>query len=137
MIKKKQFVVNVALATLLACPMSMMAGIPCNGPADNNDDDDDDEITIVVHGPHRLPLDQPLVSAKFDAGNGIVEITFGEALTNVNVKIFKNGMMMDWYIGNAVAGTKYMTPVGNDGSNTGIVLYIVSSGKVCSVISID
>ena len=125
--KKIQMII-VALATLLACPMSM-AGTPSFGPAD--------EIPIVVHGPHRLPLDQPLVSAEFDAGNGIVEITFSEALTNVNVKILKNGMMMDWYIGNAVAGTKYMTPVGNDGSNTGIVLYIVSSGKVCSVISID
>lgn len=129
MIKRKQLVVNVVLAALLACPMNVMAGTPSFGPAD--------EIPIVVHGPHRLPLDQPLVSAEFDAGNGIVEITFGEALANVNVKIFKNGMMMDWYIGNAVAGTKYMTPVGNDGSNTGIVLYIVSSGKVCSVISID
>ena len=137
MMKKKQFIFSAALAVLFACPMSMMAGIPCYGPADNNDDDDDDEITIVVHGPHRLPLDQPLVSAEFDAGNGIVEITFSEALANVNVKILKNGMMMDWYIGNAVAGTEYRIPVGNDGSNTGIVLYIVSSGKVCSVISLD
>lgn len=125
--KKIQMII-VALATLLACPMSM-AGTPSFGPAD--------EIPIVVHGPHRLPLDQPLVSAEFNEGNGIVEITFSEALANVNVKILKNGMMMDWYIGNAVAGTEYRIPVGNDGSNTGIVLYVASQGNVFSVINLN
>ena len=134
--KKKQMII-VALATLLAWPMSMMAGIPCYGPADNNDDDDDDEITIVVHGPHRLPQDLPLVSAEFNEGSGIVEITFSEALANVNVKIWKNGMMADWYIGDVVAGTEYMMPVGNDGSNTGIVLYVFSQGNVFSVINLN
>lgn len=125
--KKIQMII-VALATLLACPMSM-AGTPSFGPAD--------EIPIVVHGPHRLPQDLPLVSAEFNAGNGIVEITFGEALANVNVKIWKNGMMADWYIGDVVVGTEYMMPVGNDGSNTGIVLYVFSQGNVFSVINLN
>lgn len=125
--KKNQMII-VALATLLAWPMSM-AGTPSFGPAD--------EIPIVVHGPHRLPLDMPLVSAEFNEGNGIVEITFGEALPNVNVKIWKNGMMADWYIGDVVAGTEYMMPVGNDGSNTGIVLYVFSQGNVFSVINLN
>ena len=137
-------------------PQALMEVLQAIEPAFENPETANDVLTYYTFGKaafglydemYKMKLLQPdavdnnmmneALSAEFDAGNGIVEITFGEALTNVNVKIFKNGMMMDWYIGNAVAGTKYMTPVGNDGSNTGIVLYIVSSGKVCSVISID
>ena len=137
MMKKKHFIISAALAALLAWPMSTVAGTPSFGPVDDDDDDDSDEAPILVHGPHRLPLDLPLVSAEFNEGSGIVEITFGEALPNVNVKIWKNGMMADWYIGDVVAGTEYMMPVGNDGSNTGIVLYVFSRGNVFSVINLN
>ena len=137
MMKKKQMII-VALATLLAWPMSMGAGNYGFYPVDDDDlDDDDDEIPILVHGPHRSPQNKPLASAEFNVGSGTVEITFNKSLANVNVQIWKNGMMMNWYIGNAVAGTEYMIPVGNDGSNTGMVLYVVSQGKVFSVINLD
>ena len=138
MIKKKQFVVNVALATLLACPMSMMAGIPCNGPADNNDDDDDDEIPILVHGPHRLLLDQPLVNAEFIEECETMEITICKTLPKVNVVICKNGVgVTNCYLGDTVAGSEYMIPVDNDTDTTGMVLYIISAGEVFSVINLN
>ena len=128
MMKKKQMII-VALATLLAWPMSMMAGNYGFYPID--------DVPIVVHGPHRSPQNKPVAIAEFNAGSGTVEIAFNKSLANVNVQIWKNGMMMNWYIGDAVAGNEYIIPVGNDGNNTGMVLYVVSQGKVFSVINLD
>lgn len=127
--KKKQFI-NVALATLLACPMNIVAGTPGFGP--------DDEVPIVVHGPHRGPQNKPVAVAAYNEDAGMVDITFCKTLADVSVSICKNGVgVMNCHLGDATAGSEYVIPLDNDMDTTGMVIYIVSEGEVFSVINLN
>ena len=137
MMKKKDFI-NVVLAALFAFPMSTFACTPSFGPADDDDDDDYDDAPILVHGPHRAPQNKLLVDAEFFEECETLEITISKTLPKVSVVICKNGVgVMNCYLGDTVAGSDYAIPLDNDTDTTGMVLYIVSAGKVCSVISLD
>ena len=130
MMKKKQLMIHVAMAALLAFPMSSVASTYGFYPVD--------EIPIVVHGPHRAPQNKPVARAKYNEFSGTVEITFCKSLANVSVLICKNGVgMTNCYLGDAAAGSEYVIPLDNDTDTTGMVLYIVSAGKVFSVINLN
>lgn len=123
---KKQFI-NVTLAALLACPISAEANTYSFYPVD--------EVPIVVHGPHRLFQYTPLVDVEYD--NGTVGIRFCQTLKNVSVLIYKNGVgTMNYNLGDAPAGREYAILLGNDGNTEGMVLYVVSAGKVVSINSL-
>lgn len=122
--------IRVAMAALLAFPINTVSGTPGFGPLD--------EIPIVVHGPHRAPQNKLLVDADFFEECETLEITISKTLPKVSVVICKNGVgVMNCYLGDTVAGSDYAIPLDNDTDTTGMVLYIVSAGKVCSVISLD
>ena len=138
MMKKKQLIIYVAMAALLACPISTEANAYGFYPVDDNDDDDHDEAPILVHGPHRSPQNKPVVKVEYNNNDGTVEIRFCKTLTNVSVVICKNGVgVMNCSLGDAPAGSEYMIPLDNDMDTTGMVLYIVSAGRVVSVINLN
>lgn len=123
---KKQFI-NVTLAALLACPISAVASTYSFYPVD--------EVPIVVHGPHRLLQSTPVVEVEYN--NGTVEIGFCQTFKNVSVLIYKNGVgVMNCYVGDAPAGSEYVIQLDNYGNNEGMVLYVVSAGKVVSINSL-
>ena len=137
MMKKKQLMIHVAMAALLAFPMSSVASTYGFYPVDD-EDEDDDEVPILVHGPHRAPQNKPVARAKYNEFSGTVEITFCKSLANVSVLICKNGVgMTNCYLGDAAAGSEYVIPLDKDTDTTGMVLYIVSTGKVFSVINLN
>ena len=119
---KKQFI-NVTLAALLACPISAEANTYSFYPVD--------EVPIVVHGPHRLFQYTPVVEVEYDNHNGTVGIRFCQTLMNVSVLIYKNGVgTMNYSVGNAPAGSEYVMQLDDNGNTEGMVLYVVSAGKV-------
>lgn len=133
MMNKKLFI-NVTLAALLACPISSVANTYGFYPVDD-DDEDYDEAPIFVHAPHRLLQSTPVVEVKNN--NGTVEIGFCQTLMNVSVLIYKNGVgVMNCYVGDAPAGSEYVIQLDNYGNNEGMVLYVVSAGKVVSINSL-
>lgn len=122
MMNKKLFI-NVTLAALLACPISAVANTYSFYPVD--------EVPIVVHGPHRLFQYTPVVEVEYDNHNGTVGIRFCQTLMNVSVLIYKNGVgTMNYSVGNAPAGSEYVMQLDNNGNTEGMVLYVVSAGKV-------
>ena len=122
MMNKKLFI-NVTLAALLACPISAVANTYSFYPVD--------EVPIVVHGPHRLFQYTPVVEVEYDNHNGTVGIRFCQTLMNVSVLIYKNGVgTMNYSVGNAPAGSEYVMQLDNNGNTDGMVLYVVSAGKV-------
>lgn len=126
---KKQFI-NVTLAALFACPISSVANTYSFYPVD--------EVPIVVHGPHRLFQYTPVVEVEYDNHNGTVGIRFCQTLMNVNVLIYKNGVgTMNYSVGNAPAGSEYVMQLDNNGNTEGMVLYVVSAGKVVAVNNLD
>lgn len=126
---KKQFI-NVTLAALFACPISSVANTYSFYPVD--------EVPIVVHGPHRLFQYTPVVEVEYDNHNGTVGIRFCQTLMNVSVLIYKNGVgTMNYSVGNAPAGSEYMMQLDNNGNTEGMVLYVVSAGKVVAVNNLD
>lgn len=126
---KKQFI-NVTLAALLACPISAEANTYSFYPVD--------EVPIVVHGPHRLFQYTPVVEVEYDNHNGTVGIRFCQTLMNVSVLIYKNGVgTMNYSVGNAPAGSEYVMQLDNNGNTEGMVLYVVSAGKVVAVNNLD
>ena len=126
---KKQFI-NVTLAALLACPISAVANTYSFYPVD--------EVPIVVHGPHRLFQYTPVVEVEYDNHNGTVGIRFCQTLMNVSVLIYKNGVgTMNYSVGNAPAGSEYVMQLDNNGNTEGMVLYVVSAGKVVAVNNLD
>jgi hypothetical protein len=127
MMNKKLFI-NVTLAALLACPISAVANTYSFYPVD--------EVPIVVHGPHRLFQYTPVVDVEYD--NGTVGIRFCQTLKNVSVLICKNGVgTMNYSVGNAPAGSEYVMQLDNNGNTEGMVLYVVSAGKVVAVNNLD
>ena len=119
---KKQFI-NVTLAALFACPISSVANTYSFYPVD--------EVPIVVHGPHRLFQYTPVVEVEYDNHNGTVGIRFCQTLMNVSVLIYKNGVgTMNYSVGNAPAGSEYVMQLDDNGNTEGMVLYVVSAGKV-------
>lgn len=126
---KKQFI-NVTLAALFACPISSVANTYSFYPVD--------EVPIVVHGPHRLFQYTPVVEVEYDNHNGTVGIRFCQTLMNVSVLIYKNGVgTMNYSVGKAPAGSEYMMQLDNNGNTEGMVLYVVSAGKVVAVNILD
>lgn len=126
---KKQFI-NVTLAALFACPISSVANTYSFYPVD--------EVPIVVHGPHRLFQYTPVVEVEYDNHNGTVGIRFCQTLMNVSVLIYKNGVgTMNYSVGNAPAGSEYVMQLDNNGNTEGMVLYVVSAGKVVAVNILD
>ena len=126
---KKQFI-NVTLAALFACPISAVANTYSFYPVD--------EVPIVVHGPHRLFQYTPVVEVEYDNHNGTVGIRFCQTLMNVSVLIYKNGVgTMNYSVGNAPAGSEYVMQLDNNGNTEGMVLYVVSAGKVVAVNNLD
>lgn len=126
---KKQFI-NVTLAALFACPISSVANTYSFYPVD--------EVPIVVHGPHRLFQYTPVVEVEYDNHNGTVGIRFCQTLMNVSMLIYKNGVgTMNYSVGNAPAGSEYMMQLDNNGNTEGMVLYVVSAGKVVAVNNLD
>jgi hypothetical protein len=126
---KKQFI-NVTLAALFACPISSVANTYSFYPVD--------EVPIVVHGPHRLFQYSPVVEVEYDNHNGTVGIRFCQTLMNVSVLIYKNGVgTMNYSVGNAPAGSEYVMQLDNNGNTEGMVLYVVSAGKVVAVNNLD
>lgn len=126
---KKQFI-NVTLAALFACPISSVANTYSFYPVD--------EVPIVVHGPHRLFQYTPVVKVEYDNHNGTVGIRFCQTLMNVSVLIYKNGVgTMNYSVGNAPAGSEYVMQLDNNGNTEGMVLYVVSAGKVVAVNNLD
>lgn len=126
---KKQFI-NVTLAALFACPISAVANTYSFYPVD--------EVPIVVHGPHRLFQYTPVVKVEYDNHNGTVGIRFCQTLMNVSVLIYKNGVgTMNYSVGNAPAGSEYVMQLDNNGNTEGMVLYVVSAGKVVAVNNLD
>ena len=126
---KKQFI-NVTLAALFACPISSVANTYSFYPVD--------EVPIVVHGPHRLFQYTPVVEVEYDNYNGTVGIRFCQTLMNVSVLIYKNGVgTMNYSVGNAPAGSEYVMQLDNNGNTEGMVLYVVSAGKVVAVNNLD
>jgi hypothetical protein len=126
---KKQFI-NVTLAALFACPISSVANTYSFYPVD--------EVPIVVHGPHRLFQYTPVVEVEYDNHNGTVGIRFCQTLMNVSVLIYKNGVgTMNYSVGNAPAGSEYVMQLDNNGNTEGMVLYVVSAGKVVAVNNLD
>lgn len=122
---KKQFI-NVTLAALFACPISSVANTYSFYPVD--------EVPIVVHGPHRLFQYTPVVEVEYDNHNGTVGIRFCQTLMNVSVLIYKNGVgTMNYSVGNAPAGSEYVMQLDDNGNTEGMVLYVVSAGKVVAV----
>ena len=122
MMNKKLFI-NVTLAALLACPISAVANTYSFYPVD--------EVPIVVHGPHRLFQYTPVVEVEYDNHNGTVGIRFCQTLMNVSVLIYKNGVgTMNYSVGNAPAGSEYVMRLDDNGNTEGMVLYVVSAGKV-------
>ena len=129
MMNKKLFI-NVTLAALLACPISAEANTYSFYPVD--------EVPIVVHGPHRLFQYTPVVEVEYDNHNGTVGIRFCQTLMNVSVLIYKNGVgTMNYSVGNAPAGSEYVMQLDNNGNTEGMVLYVVSAGKVVAVNNLD
>ena len=129
MMNKKLFI-NVTLAALLACPISSVANTYSFYPVD--------EVPIVVHGPHRLFQYTPVVEVEYDNHNGTVGIRFCQTLMNVSVLIYKNGVgTMNYSVGNAPAGSEYVMQLDNNGNTEGMVLYVVSAGKVVAVNNLD
>lgn len=129
MMNKKLFI-NVTLAALLACPISAVANTYSFYPVD--------EVPIVVHGPHRLFQYTPLVEVEYDNHNGTVGIRFRQTLMNVSVLIYKNGVgTMNYSVGNAPAGSEYVMQLDDNGNTEGMVLYVVSAGKVVAVNNLD
>lgn len=129
MMNKKLFI-NVTLAALLACPISAVASTYSFYPVD--------EVPIVVHGPHRLFQYTPVVEVEYDNHNGTVGIRFCQTLMNVSVLIYKNGVgTMNYSVGNAPAGSEYVMQLDNNGNTEGMVLYVVSAGKVVAVNNLD
>ena len=129
MMNKKLFI-NVTLAALLACPISAVANTYSFYPVD--------EVPIVVHGPHRLFQYTPVVKVEYDNHNGTVGIRFCQTLMNVSVLIYKNGVgTMNYSVGNAPAGSEYVMQLDNNGNTEGMVLYVVSAGKVVAVNNLD
>lgn len=125
MMNKKLFI-NVTLAALLACPISAVANTYSFYPVD--------EVPIVVHGPHRLFQYTPVVEVEYDNHNGTVGIRFCQTLMNVSVLIYKNGVgTMNYSVGNAPAGSEYVMQLDDNGNTEGMVLYVVSAGKVVAV----
>ena len=123
---KKQFI-NVTLAALFACPISSVANTYSL-----------DEVPIVVHGPHRLFQYTPVVEVEYDNHNGTVGIRFCQTLMNVSVLIYKNGVgTMNYSVGNAPAGSEYVMQLDDNGNTEGMVLYVVSAGKVVAVNILD
>ena len=136
MLNKKLFI-NVTLAALLACPISAVANTYSFYPVDD-DDEDHDEAPILVHGPHRLFQYTPVVEVEYDNHNGTVGIRFCQTLMNVSVLIYKNGVgTMNYSVGNAPAGSEYVMQLDNNGNTEGMVLYVVSAGKVVAVNNLD
>lgn len=126
---KKQFI-NVTLAALFACPIKSVANTYSFYPVD--------EVPIVVHGPHRLFQYTPVVKVEYDNHNGTVGIRFCQTLMNVSVLIYKNGVgTMNYSVGNAPAGSEYVMQLDNNGNTEGMVLYVVSAGKVVAVNILD
>lgn len=126
---KKQFI-NVTLAALLACPISAEANTYSFYPVD--------EVPIVVHGPHRLFQYTPVVEVEYDNHNGTVGIRFCQTLMNVSVLIYKNGVgTMNYSVGNAPAGSEYVMQLDKNGNTEGMVLYVVSAGKVVAANFLD
>ncbi len=126
---KKQFI-NVTLAALFACPISSVANTYSFYPVD--------EVPIVVHGPHRLFQYTPVVEVEYDNHNGTVGIRFCQTLMNVSVLIYKNGVgTMNYSVGNAPAGSEYVMQLDDNGNTEGMVLYVVSAGKVVAVNNLD
>ena len=126
---KKQFI-NVTLAALFACPISSVANTYSFYPVD--------EVPIVVHGPHRLFQYTPVVEVEYDNHNGTVGVRFCQTLMNVSVLIYKNGVgTMNYSVGNAPAGSEYVMQLDNNGNTEGMVLYVVSAGKVVAVNILD
>ena len=122
MMNKKLFI-NVTLAALFACPINSVANTYSFYPVD--------EVPIVVHGPHRLFQYTPVVEVEYDNHNGTVGIRFCQTLMNVSVLIYKNGVgTMNYSVGNAPAGSEYVMQLDNNGNTEGMVLYVVSAGKV-------
>lgn len=129
MMNKKLFI-NVTLAALLACPISAVANTYSFYPVD--------EVPIVVHGPHRLFQYTPMVEVEYDNHNGTVGVRFCQTLMNVSVLIYKNGVgTMNYSVGNAPAGSEYVMQLDNNGNTKGMVLYVVSAGKVVAVNNLD
>ncbi len=129
MMNKKLFI-NVTLAALLACPISAVANTYSFYPVD--------EVPIVVHGPHRLFQYTPVVEVEYDNHNGTVGIRFCQTLMNVSVLIYKNGVgTMNYSVGNAPAGSEYVMQLDDNGNTEGMVLYVVSAGKVVAVNNLD
>ena len=129
MMNKKLFI-NVTLAALFACPISSVANTYSFYPVD--------EVPIVVHGPHRLFQYTPVVEVEYDNHNGTVGIRFCQTLMNVSVLIYKNGVgTMNYSVGNAPAGSEYVMQLDNNGNTEGMVLYVVSAGKVVAVNNLD
>ena len=129
MMNKKLFI-NVTLAALLACPISAVANTYSFYPVD--------EVPIVVHGPHRLFQYSPVVEVEYDNHNGTVGIRFCQTLMNVSVLIYKNGVgTMNYSVGNAPAGSEYVMQLDSNGNTEGMVLYVVSAGKVVAVNNLD
>ena len=126
---KKQFI-NVTLTALFACPINSVANTYSFYPVD--------EVPIVVHGPHRLFQYTPVVEVEYDNHNGTVGIRFCQTLMNVSVLIYKNGVgTMNYSVGNAPAGSEYVMQLDNNGNTEGMVLYVVSAGKVVAVNNLD
>lgn len=126
----KKLFINVTLAALLACPISAVASTYSFYPVD--------EVPIVVHGPHRLFQYTPVVEVEYDNHNGTVGIRFCQTLMNVSVLIYKNGVgTMNYSVGNAPAGSEYVMQLDNNGNTEGMVLYVVSAGKVVAVNNLD
>lgn len=131
----KKLFINVTLAALLACPISAVANTYSFYPVDD-DDEDHDEAPILVHGPHRLFQYTPVVDVEYD--NGTVGLRFCQTLKNVSVLICKNGVgTMNYNLGDAPAGREYAILLSNDGNTEGMVLYVVSAGKVVAVNNLD
>ena len=129
MMNKKLFI-NVTLAALLACPISAVANTYSFYPVD--------EVPIVVHGPHRLFQYTPVVEVEYDNHNGTVGIRFCQTLMNVSVLIYKNGVgTMNYSVGSAPAGSEFVMQLDSNGNTEGMVLYVVSAGKVVAVNNLD
>ena len=57
---------------------------------------------------------------------------------NVSVLIYKNGVgTMNYSVGNAPAGSEYVMQLDSNGNTEGMVLYVVSAGKVVAVNNLD
>lgn len=126
----KKLFINVTLAALLACPISAVASTYSFYPVD--------EVPIVVHGPHRLFQYTPVVEVEYDNHNGTVGLRFCQTLMNVSVLIYKNGVgTMNYSVGNAPAGSEYVMQLDDNGNTEGMVLYVVSAGKVVAVNNLD